>query len=339
MALPPPQNSVYDAFAENLRQARASVEMAKGFGPFANRDALDVGMIYRGAWIQVVGALDHYLHQEIIRRIEAAAIGGPAVPPDVYDSSDAEPATLGLRQLPAVEVVRRLYARGLGKATIQDVRPIKEAVQLIADGDPWPGVTRLVAANWPEFSGLTEAVLKQRISEIVRRRNRIGHHADTRSDDPMLKNEIDPETTLAAINLIEAVVIALDAVLGTLPDVVANESAAPVTRRPNSVWLINEAGAVPEGTELVFEALPHQKAALDHWVEEDPRRGVATWAGGSSPLRWAIDGGPYTPTGLVKKFYREVGAPLPGGLQGTLNWIVPGQGSLAFIAEGLYYGE
>jgi hypothetical protein len=109
-------------------------------------------------------------------------------------------------------------------------------------------------------------------------------------------------------------------------------------RRRNTVPVIVEAGRLKDGTPLVYvPTTDAERAAMQAWLEEDPRRGRATWVNSrSQPLVWAMDGEQYSPTGLVMKMWAQaewVSAPVAA--QGPLRWVVPGEGSLVDLANAI----
>jgi hypothetical protein len=76
-------------------------------------------------------------------------------------------------------------------------------------------------------------------------------------------------------------------------------------RRQNAVHAIVDAGWIREGTALVFKSrVSRERAWVDPWLAEDPKRAQATWVNHRSrPLLWAYDGQRYSPTGLWR--FRE----------------------------------
>jgi AAA ATPase domain/NYN domain len=123
------------------------------------------------------------------------------------------------------------------------------------------------------------------------------------------------------------------------------EGAAPPehrTRRRNSVPTIVDAGRIADGTPVTFKTKSaRERALVDPWLAKDPRRSQATWVNHRSrPLLWAYDGQRYSPTGLVTKIWSLSGWPdPPTAVQGTLQWHVAGQGSLADIARAVEEGR
>lgn len=114
------------------------------------------------------------------------------------------------------------------------------------------------------------------------------------------------------------------------------------TRRPNSVTLLVNAGAIDDGIPLTFhtETEP-ERQAITAWLAEDPRRSKATWVNDRLKcLLWAYDGKQYSATGLVQTIWAQ--APYedsPVAVQGTRRWKLASGESLAELASGLYAAE
>jgi hypothetical protein len=108
-------------------------------------------------------------------------------------------------------------------------------------------------------------------------------------------------------------------------------------RRIRSTYILHDAGAIPEGEQIVLDLHtwigPQVAAAVDAWVAEDPRRGRATWVSDRErPLRW--DAGSeetFTPSGLAKHVIREATGQLHDTIPGADVWQWSGQ-SLASLA-------
>ncbi|KAA6210983.1 AIPR family protein [Streptomyces filamentosus] len=109
-------------------------------------------------------------------------------------------------------------------------------------------------------------------------------------------------------------------------------------RRPNSVRLLVDRGRIEDGTPLVFRTTTFSEGrALDDWLGEDPQRYLATWVNDArTPLIWAVDGARYSPTGLVMRIWQEAAwTEAPVAVQGPRSWVLPGEGTLAELAEAL----
>ncbi|SHH99460.1 hypothetical protein SAMN05444521_3112 [Streptomyces sp. 3214.6] len=64
----------------NLSYARRMVEAGEMLTPFKS-PTIDIDDFYRAAWVQAVAAIDHWLHEEVLRRVaELAAKDSPDMP-------------------------------------------------------------------------------------------------------------------------------------------------------------------------------------------------------------------------------------------------------------------
>jgi hypothetical protein len=109
-------------------------------------------------------------------------------------------------------------------------------------------------------------------------------------------------------------------------------------RRPNAVATLIDAGRLPEGTTLVFQARGRREhQAVDGWLAADPRRAQATWVNHRlKPLLWAYDGERYSPSALVSKIWEISGWPeRPDAARGPSQWHLPGEGSLWDLAKAI----
>ncbi|UOE19327.1 AIPR family protein [Thermobifida halotolerans] len=108
-------------------------------------------------------------------------------------------------------------------------------------------------------------------------------------------------------------------------------------RRPKAVATLLDSGRIPSGTSLVFQAQTGpERRTLAAWLQQDARRGRAVWNSGSrsKPLIWEADGKRYSPSGLVQHMLDLASRERKDRpLQGTTRWFVPGEGSLADLAE------
>ncbi|MET9726189.1 AIPR family protein [Streptomyces zaomyceticus] len=109
-------------------------------------------------------------------------------------------------------------------------------------------------------------------------------------------------------------------------------------RKPNSVRLLVERRRIPDGTQMLYQPGPVEEEAIGHWLDEDPRRYVATWSNDrQKPLRWAADDLSYSPSGLISHIWQSAGwREAWSAVQGPRYWTVPGEGSLADIADALW---
>ncbi|GAB2922612.1 AIPR family protein [Streptomyces mayteni] len=102
----------------------------------------------------------------------------------------------------------------------------------------------------------------------------------------------------------------------------------------NAVPLLIQHQRISPGTELEFRPVQKVQAReMYEWLAEDERRAWAIWRNDSkAPLVWAVDGNAYSPSGLTRMM-RRLASGRDQHVQGTLNWFVPGEGSLVDLAE------
>ncbi|MFE4424849.1 AIPR family protein [Streptomyces sp. NPDC056817] len=108
-------------------------------------------------------------------------------------------------------------------------------------------------------------------------------------------------------------------------------------RRPNSVSLLVNQRRIPDGTPLMYRPDAIQERAIGAWLSEDPSRYLATWTNDSRhPLVWAVDRKPYSPSALLMQIWRQAQwDEAPAAVQGSRYWVIPGEGTLADLAEQL----
>jgi hypothetical protein len=106
-------------------------------------------------------------------------------------------------------------------------------------------------------------------------------------------------------------------------------------RRPNAVPTLVNSGRIADGTILTYKPVTaSEAAALAEWLNEDARRGRASWINSrSNPLLWSYDGKRYSPSGLVALMWEQAGWRMRQAVQGPSRWHVPGQGSLWELAQ------
>lgn len=113
-------------------------------------------------------------------------------------------------------------------------------------------------------------------------------------------------------------------------------------RQVNAAITLIEAGRIPEGTELEFRPFSRpERREMTEWLAANPDRARATWSnenGTRYPLRWAVDGEWYSPSGLARKMRAESSG-VDTSAQGTVRWFVPEQGSLDELAYEVRQSE
>ncbi|MFF2475071.1 AIPR family protein [Streptomyces sp. NPDC058066] len=114
-----------------------------------------------------------------------------------------------------------------------------------------------------------------------------------------------------------------------------------VHRRPNSVRILVEHHHIPDGTLLMYQPGRIEESAIGDWLNEDPKRFMATWINNSKkPLRWAADDQEYSPSGLIMHLWQSAGwTEAPVAVNGSAHWSVPGGASLSDLATQLYESD
>lgn len=338
-----PSNAAYATFSVNLAGARNVVAAGRNLEGLGVTK-VDIGDLYRGAWLQAVSALDTFMRAEILRRVETIAQSVGGVRPQELDRlritvKEAEEIRLGT--LTAAEVVVAAVAAELERATIQRPAAISKYLRYVSDHDVWEPVAAVMRATDPAWRSVGAGELRGRLDAVIERRNQIAHGADLLTDGSGGKRPIDAPSIDAAIILIAQFVLALDEVLGDPPGVAVEDDSGPgYSRRRNSVLLILEQEAIVDGTKLHFHPAPFMKDAIGDWLAADSARAVATWTTSGWPsMCWAYDGERYSPTGLIKKMYNLAGARVPPSIAGPSYWYVSGEGNLWEIADRIHGGS
>jgi hypothetical protein len=377
MAIPVPANDAYVLFAANIKHARNVVRLGQ---LLCRSDAgapdigeLDIGELYRGAWTQAVSALDLWAHQEIDRRVRVVALDPPDSRPtqlnqlrilrwNTWDEQGIpyegfNPGTeveFSPKMGPSYAAYEAIDALGgkLYRATLQQPKALAEGFAHVWNGELWPAVAAWINEHAPIGTELDALSLTQRLHGVIERRNRIVHRSDLRYANSNDKSPIDAPATLAAIALVELVVVAITEVLGELP-VRDRLSGSAKHGRPHlfdAVRVIGQANAIAQGTEVRYVPIDQARAGwrqteedlrLGRWIGANPDRARATWVadGSWTPLRWDVDGKRYSSSGLIQQMLTQAGVDPRSDSRGPSAWFVDGQGSLRAIAERLQYGE
>lgn len=107
-------------------------------------------------------------------------------------------------------------------------------------------------------------------------------------------------------------------------------------RRPNAVSVLVDRAVLTEGAGLRLALVSTTEVeAVQEWLDEDLKRGRATWVNHRSrPILWAADGEQYSPTGLVTRIWDLAGwEKRPVANQGTARWMTDNGDTLAQLAR------
>jgi alkylated DNA nucleotide flippase Atl1 len=107
-------------------------------------------------------------------------------------------------------------------------------------------------------------------------------------------------------------------------------------REKSTVQRLVSARSIPDGTPLnlrpTTEVTPEVRAAVEAWVDRDPRRGRARWYNDRrKPLAWENDGGRYRPTEIVRRILADA-AGVQRSPRGPAWWILEDGRDLPTVA-------
>jgi alkylated DNA nucleotide flippase Atl1 len=116
----------------------------------------------------------------------------------------------------------------------------------------------------------------------------------------------------------------------------AAEEQRRTTREKSTVLRLVSAGSIPDGTPLMLrpttEVTPEVRAAIEAWVNQDPRRGRARWYNDRrQPLAWEYDGGRYRPTEIVRRVLADA-AGVQRSPRGPAWWVLEDGRDLPTVA-------
>jgi alkylated DNA nucleotide flippase Atl1 len=107
-------------------------------------------------------------------------------------------------------------------------------------------------------------------------------------------------------------------------------------REKSTVLRLVSSGEIPDGTPLTLrpttEVTPEVRAAIEAWVNQDPRRGRARWYNDRrQPLAWEYDGGRYRPTEIVRRILADA-AGMQRSPRGPAWWVLEDGRDLPTVA-------
>lgn len=216
MSIARPQTRQFQSFERNLEYARDMIkagESLHGLQP----GALDVCDLYRAAWVQAVSAVDHWLHEELFRRVaELAADPNAELPEQLRNFA---------LPLSVIESVR-LDEQSMSDAVLQHVRAkweflplhnsreISKAYRLVTDTDLWEAVAAQLNDWNHQRTNYNSQKVRKQFGQVVERRNKIAHHADLEDGHLQQRRAITPAQTHDAVDWLERIVLAIAKVLG-----------------------------------------------------------------------------------------------------------------------------
>ncbi|GAB2816796.1 hypothetical protein GCM10027073_55680 [Streptomyces chlorus] len=216
MAVSRPETRQFEAFMTNLSYARRMVKAGGMLTPFRS-PTIDIDDFYRAAWVQAVAAIDHWLHEEVLRRVaELAARDSPEMPYQlrVYELPLHRVEAVRRGEVTLSEAVVEHLRDKLAAQALQHPGKIAEVLKLVTEKKVWYEAAGCI--NKEFFQGrtsLNEKTLRSRYLEITQRRNKIAHDADLIDGDLKQRRSIDEAEVTDAIDWIERIALALAHVL------------------------------------------------------------------------------------------------------------------------------
>ncbi|MBZ6285742.1 hypothetical protein ACFUMJ_18130 [Streptomyces olivaceus] len=216
MAVSAPQTRQFEAFQTNLSYARRMVKTGGMLTPFRS-PTIDIDDFYRAAWVQAVAAIDHWLHEEVLRRVaELTARDSPEMPPQLrrYELPLHRVEAVRRGEVDLSEAVVEHLREKLAVQALQHPGKISEVLKLVTERKVWYEAAGCINEHF--FQGRTtfnEKTLRSRYLEITQRRNRIAHDADLVDGDLKQRRSIDANEVTDAIDWIERIALAIAHVL------------------------------------------------------------------------------------------------------------------------------
>ncbi|WP_406312701.1 hypothetical protein OHA77_29690 [Streptosporangium sp. NBC_01639] len=203
-------------FERNLEYVHQLISAGRSLATFKPAN-LDVGDLYRAAWVQAVAALDYWVSQEIysraIRLAREPGIEKPkkfrdfAIPMAVFED-------VHHHRIPLEEALGGHLRKFVTKNTFQQPDGIKDGLAIVTSITLWDRVAEII--NQKQSAGdlkLDAGKAKEQLHQVVARRNRIAHEADRVADDASRKTDITAEEVTDAVATVEqtceAILIAL----------------------------------------------------------------------------------------------------------------------------------
>ncbi|MFE3737900.1 hypothetical protein [Streptomyces sp. NPDC059134] len=217
MSIAQPDTRQFRSFKTNLEYARSLIvagNSLRGLQP----GALDIGDLYRAAWVQGVSAMDHWLHEELFRRLAeiVANSTGDELPATLrrieFPLSAVEDVRTGQANLP--ELVLAHVRAKWAYQPLHNTKKIAEAYRLVSDEDLWSEAAKKINAWHHHRTHYSAQSLKQQYSAIINRRNLIAHTADLEDGDLKRRRPISEAEATDALDWLERVALSFAAVLG-----------------------------------------------------------------------------------------------------------------------------
>ncbi|WP_327349376.1 hypothetical protein OG772_10770 [Streptomyces sp. NBC_01321] len=211
MAIAHPQTRQFESFITNLSYARQMVHAGQVLEVLSPK-GIDTGDFYRAAWVQSIAALEHWVQEEVLRRVvEEAARDSPDMPTKLRDYPlplhSVERVQRG--ETTTAEVVADRVRQDIARQTLQNPDAIAKVMALVTDVKVWREAAKWVN-RWSQYrTSYDDKRLRGQYILLLRRRNQIAHDADLIDGDLKRRREIGEADVTDALNWIERIALAL----------------------------------------------------------------------------------------------------------------------------------
>lgn len=219
MAVQHPTTPEFQAFERNIGYARRMVVAGRSLATFQS-PVIDVGDFYRAAWVQAVGAIDHWFHEELYRRVADLAAADAVDLPQQLAKFELPVARVEEIQRGDTTLAAAVTAHVRAKwsnAALQNPRKITEALKLVTEENVWAKAAVQINAWNRGRTAMTDQQLRQKYASIAERRNKIAHDADLLDGDLEKRRHITEADVTDAIDWIERIALAVATVLDKRP--------------------------------------------------------------------------------------------------------------------------
>lgn len=211
MPIPHPRTRQFESFTTNLMYARKMVKAGEAL-EVLRPNGIDTGDFYRAAWVQAISALEHWVQEEVLRRVaEQADKDSPEMPKKLREFrlplESVEAVQRGDVSL-AASVVEHVRA-DVAYRSLQNPDAIAQAMALVTDVKVWPQAAKYVNRWNHHRTSMDAKQLRGRYVELLQRRNQIAHDADLVAGDHAERRDIDAAQVGDAIDWIERIALAL----------------------------------------------------------------------------------------------------------------------------------
>ncbi|MGY0486452.1 hypothetical protein [Streptomyces sp. WG-D5] len=211
MAIPHPRTPQFESFIVNLTYARQMVHAGRALEVLSPK-GIDTGDFYRAAWVQSIAALEHWVQEEVLRRVaEEAAKDSPEMPKKLREYPLPLHCVEQVRRSEATvaEIVGERVRQDVAYSSLQNPDAIARAMALVTDARVWRDAAKWVNRWHHHRTSYDEKQLRSRYVTLLRRRNQIAHDADLVDGDHKQRRAIDEGQIGDAIDWIERIALAL----------------------------------------------------------------------------------------------------------------------------------